>query len=102
MLVANPALLEFGFLTKGVPADGQVMVIDTGDAPYVFQGFNFPNPPITSMDAKIKHGLSLTPIAVGDTVHPGDTIILGIHFLLDTYTDTTVSYSLLTDHTLCT
>jgi hypothetical protein len=92
VLTFNPKLLSLGFITKGVPESGNVIVVNTGDAPFVIKSTTFPNPPITGISV---NGKALSP---GDTIFRGDTITLHIDVILNTYTDTTVNYALFSDH----
>jgi len=92
VLVFKPQMLNIGFITKGIGESGNVIVIDTGDAPFVFKSSDFPNPPIDSVSM---NGRVLLP---GDTIGRGDTVILHINVHLDSYIDTTVTYTLFSDH----
>ena len=92
VLVLKPQFLDIGFVTKGVAEGGNIIIIDTGDAPFVLKSSSFPNPPVTSVTID---SIALSP---GDTIHRGDTITLHVLVQLDTYSDTTVSYTLFSDH----
>ncbi len=95
VLVSNPALLEFGFVTRGTSSSKFVTIINTGDAPYIISNLDLPNPPIDSI---LRNGIL---VSVGDVIGVGDTVTFQIHAHLDTYTDTTVTYHLNSTKSLC-
>jgi hypothetical protein len=90
-LTFNPQLLNFGFVTRGQSNTGYVTVVDTGDAPFVVKSVSFPGP-ITGISINGK------ALAAGDTIHRGDTVVLAIDNQLDVFADTTVNYTLFSDH----
>ena len=87
ILTFNPNPLKLGFVTRGTPVSGFVQVIDSGDAPFVLKSTSF-GPPITGL---VLNGKALQP---GDTIKRGDTVNIEIDGQLDTFIDTTVSYTL--------
>ncbi|MEI8135264.1 MAG: choice-of-anchor D domain-containing protein, partial [bacterium] len=92
VLAYNPPLYDFGFITRGVQSTGYVQVTNTGDAPFVLSSLNMPNPPVDSIFYNGKQ------LGAGDTIPVGGMVTLTITTHLDTYTDTTVTYQLNSDH----
>ncbi len=89
ILTIDPPILNLGFVTRGVPVSGFVTAINSGDAPFIVNTVNFPNPPITAI--KKSDG---TPLSLGDTIGRGDTVTFEIDNQLDVFTDTTVDYTI--------
>ncbi len=90
VLVNNPSLFNFGFVTRGTPSVGFVTVTNTGDAPYVIKSVDF-GPPITGILLNGK------PLAPGDTIPRGASVSLEIDATLTTFSDTIVYYNLNSD-----
>ncbi len=92
-LTFNPSTYEFNSVVKGSTNTGFVSVTNIGDAPFVIRSEDI-RPPITQI---VVNGKVLSP---GDTIYPGAMVSFVIDFVLNDYIDTTVSYTLFSDH-LC-
>jgi len=88
ILTFDPDTIDFGFVNRGILASKFVTVINVGDAPFIVNDVNFPNPPIKAISMNGK------TLSLGDTIGRGDTVTLQLDGQLDTFSDTTVDYTI--------